>query len=106
MSNPNPPNQFKKGQSGNPKGRPKKEWTWVGTIKRVVEEMEEVDGKKVKENVAKSLLNQCLQGNMQAIKEFGDRIDGKPQQFLDHTTGGEPFTVVTKVPDMNADDRT
>lgn len=81
--NPKPANGFdKRPQDINRNGAPKKEWTWAGTIRRVVEQMEEVEGKKVKENVAKSLLNQCLQGNMQAIKEFGDRVDGKAPQSI------------------------
>ena len=35
MANPNPLNQFKPGQTGNPKGRPKREWNWSGLIKNI-----------------------------------------------------------------------
>ena len=33
--------------------------------------------------VAKTLLEKALEGDMTAIKEIGDRIDGKPQQAIE-----------------------
>lgn len=68
---------FKKGQSGNPKGRPKESWTWSGLLKQAAEE--ELKGKTKKEWIAEALFKEALKGNMQAIKEFGDRVEGKPR---------------------------
>lgn len=74
----------------NTDGAPKKEWTWAGVIKRIAEE-EQAGGTELKELVGKSLIKECLKGNVVAIKEFGDRIDGKPMQKTetDLTSGGE-----------------
>ena len=84
----NPATQFKKGQSGNPKGAPKKAWTWAGTLRRLAEE-EQASGTDLKDLMGKSLIKEGLKGNIPAIKEFGDRIDGKPLQPTDITSLGE-----------------
>lgn len=75
MGNPNPTNGFKKGKSGNPKGRPKSEWTWSGILREFADQ--ELKGKTKKEWVAESLYNQAIKGNVVAIKEIGDRLEGK-----------------------------
>lgn len=35
------------------------------------------------EKIADSLITEAMTGNIQAIKEIGDRIDGKPMQEMD-----------------------
>ena len=77
----------------NKNGRPKREWTWAGLIE---EQMEKVgpDKKAVKEAVAASLIAKALEGDVAAIKEVGNRIDGMPQQAVDLTTGGKPFPLL------------
>lgn len=47
------------------------------------------EGKTVKEIVAEALLAKAVTGDVAAIKEFGDRIDGKPSQGIDVTSKGE-----------------
>jgi hypothetical protein len=32
-------------------------------------------------------------GDMQAIKDLADRLDGKPAQVLEHTEGAQPTTM-------------
>jgi|2_EtaG_2_1085320.scaffolds.fasta_scaffold65856_2 hypothetical protein len=82
---------FKKGESGNPKGRPKEPWTWAGVLKRLAEE-EQVDGQELKDLMGKSLIKEALQGNVVAIKEFGDRIDGKSKQGMElYGKDGQPI---------------
>lgn len=73
---------YRKGQSGNPKGRPKAEWTWSGMIKEAMEESYG-DNKTIKELMAKSLVKEGLKGNVQAMKEIGDRLEGRPKQSLE-----------------------
>lgn len=84
MSNPNPPNQFKPGESGNPKGRPPKEWTMSAMYKQAAEEASETGEPKYK-IVARKLLELAEKGDMQAIKELGNRIDGMPKQSVELT---------------------
>lgn len=79
---------FKPGQSGNPDGRPPKEWTWSGVLREMMEQSEE-DGEPVKVKIARALKLKAYTGDVQAIKELGDRIDGKPQQKTDITTNGK-----------------
>lgn len=95
MSNPNiakdSPATWKPGQSGNPNGRPPKEWTWSGLIKDMMDASEE-DGEPVKIKIARALRNKAYAGDVQAIKEIGDRIDGKPKQQTDITSNGKELT--------------
>ncbi len=85
----NPDNYFKKGQSGNPKGRPKKEWTWAGVLKDIAERKDNLSKKEYKMLAGEALFKEVLKGNVPAIKEFGDRIDGKALQRSDLTSGGD-----------------
>jgi len=77
----------KTGAKANPNGRPPKEWTWAGLIKEAMEEMAD-DGEPIKKKVSKSLMIKALSGDVQAIKEIGDRIDGKPKQAVDVNNSG------------------
>lgn len=92
---------FTKGVSGNPGGRPKREWTWGGLI---AEEMEKVltakDGTqdKVKNFVAKRLVKMAIEGDIAAQKEIMNRMDGMPQQAIDHTTDGKPLVIIDTKP--------
>jgi len=58
----------------------------TGTIKR----------KKALHHVAKSLIKKAIHGDIQAIKEIGDRLDGKPVQAIIGPEG-EPITLVERV---------
>jgi hypothetical protein len=85
------PQDFKPGDPRiNRKGAPVKEWTWAGLIRKKMDEMLPGEDKKfIKDAVATSLAEKAISGDVQAIKEIGDRIDGKPQQFIDHSTMGD-----------------
>jgi len=75
----NPANYFKPGQSGNPKGAPKRKWTWAGVVQEAVEQLEE-DGTPIKSSVVKALIREAKRGNILAIKELMNRMDGMPIQ--------------------------
>ena len=85
----------KTGAKANPNGRPKSNWTWAGLIKEAMEEMQE-DGEPVKKKISRSLIAKALSGDVQAIKEIGDRIDGKPKQSVDVDNSGEVKFIVTR----------
>ena len=90
---------FKKGQSGNPGGRPKRDWTWSGELQKAVEEMAK-DGQAIKFKVVRSLLAEALKGNINAQRELMNRMDGMPQQ--DVTSGGESIqSVIVYKPEKN-----
>jgi len=75
----NPATQFKPGNNANPNGRPPKEWTMTAMYKQAAEESDETGVPKYK-IVARKLLELAQKGDMQAIKELGNRIDGMPAQ--------------------------
>ena len=83
---------FKKGQSGNPKGRPPKEYC-LTDILRAQGELEDVEtpaGKIArKQAIAQKLWSMAMGGDVQSLKYVYDRIDGKPRESidLDHSGG-------------------
>jgi hypothetical protein len=52
------------------------------------------DGKKLR-SLADKLIERAEAGDVTALKEIGDRIDGKPSQSLEHSgPDGEPLRLV------------
>jgi len=73
---------FKKGQSGNPKGRPKKELCITSLVKEEFEgQALDKDGIPIgmtkAQAFAKALVSHAIRGHKTAMKELLDRIDGK-----------------------------
>lgn len=99
---------FKKGQSGNPKGRPKK---YVLSLKKEGYKLTEINDtiqsmvsmnieelKKVYENdnstilektVAAALKNGLKKGDLNNLETLMNRLYGKPKEKMDITTAGE-----------------
>lgn len=91
------PQDFKKGDPRiNRKGRPPKDWTWAGLLRDLAEQLHEKTGVAKKEIIASALFKEAMKGNVMAIKEFGDRIDGKSKQTTDVTSGGEKINFTWK----------
>ena len=88
---PNPeniePHKFKKGQSGNPNGRPKK----LPELDKLLADVlgEEKDGITAAEVILKKLRQMAAQGNIRAAEVLLDRGYGKPKQHTDITSKGE-----------------
>ena len=88
---------FKKGQSGNPNGRPK-----LPDIKEALELLlSDVESGKTKlEMVINALYKRAIKGDVRAIQELLDRMYGKAQQKTDITTGGEKIKQIFKIGDQ------
>jgi len=88
------PYHFKKGQSGNPKGRPV-----FPDIKDALHKvmMEEKEGMTALDAILKRLRQMATSGNIKAIQEILDRVYGKSQQKIDHTTQGEKIDAVNVI---------
>lgn len=98
MGNPHPTNGFdKRPHDINLIGGPKKEWTWTGLIKKALEQVEKDSGMQYKELVTNSLINKALSGDVVAIKEIGNRIEGIPNQQIDITSGGQSLIGLIKI---------
>lgn len=85
--NRNDDGTFAEGKSGNPGGRPKKEWTWAGLFREVVEnESLEYLGKDkglLKQAIAEKIITKAAAGDLRAIEIIIDRMDGKPKQSVE-----------------------
>jgi hypothetical protein len=75
---------WKKGQSGNPNGRAKDK-LWADAIRIAVNEAYEDGDKKKLRVLADRLVDKALEGEISAMKEIGDRLDGKAAQSVDVT---------------------
>jgi hypothetical protein len=88
---------FRKGRSGNPGGRPK-ETPFADALRMEIK----AAGKdhKALRNVARALIDKAATGDIPAIRELADRLDGKAIQAVDTTlssTDGAPITRVELV---------
>ena len=73
--------QWKKGQSGNPKGRPKSGFALNEYITNLAN-VELEDKKTMLEAVVGKVYEEALDGNMTAINFLADRVLGKPSQQI------------------------
>jgi hypothetical protein len=69
---------------------------WRAAIERALERRSQsrTDGIKEIDALADKLLTLVSQGDLGALKEFGDRIDGKPAQAIE---GGDPENPIRTV---------
>ena len=85
--------RFKKGTSGNPKGRPKSGFA----LNEYITELANVEIKNKKtmlEAVVAKVYKEALDGNMTAVNFLADRILGKPNQSIGiKDTTDEPIKV-------------
>lgn len=86
MANPNPKNQFRPGQSGNPGGRPKKDESVSYLVKKFLKNrvINPKTGKKVsnKQIFVERVFSLAMKGDVQAIKLIWNYVDGMPTQQL------------------------
>ena len=90
--------QFEKGQSGNPKGRPKEKQSIPDMLRRIGEEdvpeeiLKKVEKifKKVEigeitmmEAIMRSTMMYAIQGKSWAVQFIADRMEGKPRQTIE-----------------------
>lgn len=86
---------FKPGESGNPTGE------WAGrpfrdALRRALARAKEKDDYRQLNALADKLLDKAAEGDMAAIKELADRIDGKVPQALVGDSEHPPVIPVTR----------
>lgn len=82
-----------KGRSGTNKGQDK---PWREALMLAVKEADK-DGKKLRK-LANKLVERAMDGDVTALKEIGDRLDGKPRQETELSgPGNEPLCPVLNV---------
>ena len=86
---------FKKGQSGNPKGRPKRS-------KCIPEILRKITAEKDKSGVTKlnlilnNVVNEAIKGDTWSIQFIADRMEGKPAQVIQQTIEELPSGFTTE----------
>jgi hypothetical protein len=73
---------WKPGQSGNPGGRPKKKPITEELERLLAEQAPNGDGRTWAALIAEALLRKASTGDVRAIAELTNRIEGKPLQSL------------------------
>ena len=83
-----PATEFKKGQSGNPNGRPKK----LPELDKLLADVlgEEKDGLTAAEAILKALRMKAAKGDIRAAEVLLDRAYGKAKQTLENWTSRNP----------------
>lgn len=70
---------FKPGESGNPKGRPRGSKSGTAALRRIARQfLDPKTGLSAEELIASKLIAKAIDGDLQAIKEYYDRTEGKP----------------------------
>ena len=89
--------RWKKGESGNPKGRPRKLPELHVLLADVLGE--EKDGISAAEAILKSIRAKAAKGDVRAAELLLDRAYGKPKQSIDNTIiTTEPLVIVLTEP--------
>ena len=74
-----------------------KDRVWRAAVLRALERRSRVDQVAGLDAIADKLLDACEAGDMQALKELGDRLDGKPKQQIEASgEGGGPLVLMWK----------
>lgn len=79
-----------KGRSG-----PKQEKPWRDALLKAVSKRAGKEGPQFLEKVADAVVQAAVTGDMQAAKEIGDRLDGKPRQEIEATVETNHYVVET-----------
>jgi len=91
---------WKKGQSGNLKGRPLKGYSITEMMKRMLEEKPEL-----RAAIGDKIAEKALKGDLVAMKLLWNYMDGMPTQGLEHSgKDGGPVEFHTKVTTINEGD--
>jgi hypothetical protein len=91
------PHKFKKGQTGNPNGRPRK----LPELDKLLADVlgEEKDGVTAGEAILKAIRARAAKGDVRAAELLLDRAYGKPKQSIDNNiTTTEPLVIVLTEP--------
>jgi hypothetical protein len=69
---------------------------WKAAIERAIAKRSRLAQKEALDELAEKLLERCDEGDMGALKELGDRLDGRPHQTVAADLSGEiKFAIVS-----------
>lgn len=71
---------------------------WRDAINRALEKRSRVEAKEALDDLAEKFLAKCDEGEMQAFRELGDRLDGKaPQSITGPDDGPVDIRVIERI---------
>jgi len=97
-------NRFKKGETGNPSGRPKLTRLTEALREQLAEAMPNAPERTIAETLARTLIREGIGGNVQAIREIADRTEGKPMQKVDLDLQINDWRTLAKNYSLNEED--
>jgi len=101
----NPSTQWKKGESGNPAGKPKGTYSLVTILKRKLKEAVEEGGVAQGEELVENWIKKAkTDKDFKALESIVKYVDGMPQQKIDHTTMGKPLYLPSEILQKNDTD--
>lgn len=77
-------------------GRPPKEKSFANMLRIAINEATESGGTKLRD-VADALVTKAMAGDVNAIKEVADRLDGKVAQAIVGDDEADPIRTVTRI---------
>ena len=92
--------------AGAPKGNQNavKAKKWTDAIERALEKRSRIDQKAALDDLAEKLLEKCAEGDLQALKELGDRLEGKPAQSVVGDPENPIHVAIGRIKLVKADD--
>lgn len=77
---------------------------WHAAIMRALRKRSKTDQLEALDEIAEKLIDACANGDLPALKEFGDRLDGKPTQQTELSgPDGGPIETAMRVEFVGAD---
>ncbi len=70
---------------------------WADAIHYVLAEAEREDTPRKLRDIARVLIDKAVEGDLAAIKEVGDRLDGKPAQAIVGDASQDPVQTSVRV---------
>ena len=95
MANLNPSKSWKKGQSGNLKGRPQE--SWAKTLQATSESYDKKCKKTYKQLVSEKLWKLAISGDISAMKILMERMEGRPTQVAEIIENRNTAPIITLV---------
>ena len=87
---------FEPGNNANPSGRPVSQKAFSNMLRIAINEAGRVPGATKLRDIAETLVNEAIAGNIQAIKEVADRLDGKVPQGIEGDSD-KPLHVISEI---------
>jgi hypothetical protein len=86
-------------------GRPRGAWSdklWRDALRKAV--LKRIEGGQKLDRIAEATVAAAMEGKMDAVREIGDRLDGKPAQSIDMAVTDERTVIRAPEPAQTAEE--